>query len=171
MRKSECLLSFVFLCLKKIKGYVSMYALKLLFEQYELTVVNGPLAECRGLFKSSMGLSRAHIIREKKNSVLELDDIRSQWRIDNRSFDISSENLDRNEDIFHTVIREFQDKYYFMTLSQKGKFLYNRSFRLQMLHFHELWSQRFILIKGDLYVQTKGRKIIQRSVTILHLRL
>ena len=95
---------------EKLLSHVSVFALEEIYKQYKLAC-DGEFGQCRGHFQSSMGLPCAHKIREKKDGILELDDIHPQWRIDTRSFNITDRKEASENDQILSILEDFQVKY------------------------------------------------------------
>ncbi|KAF7138128.1 hypothetical protein RHSIM_Rhsim07G0193000 [Rhododendron simsii] len=104
--------------LKELVSHVSFFALGELFKQCELARTGYVLGHCTGHFSRTMGLPCAHMIRDKKDGTLLLDDIHPQWRID-RSFTDMDGGVDTNGSEIESLLKRFLDKYKQMPLAQK----------------------------------------------------
>ncbi|KAG5566439.1 hypothetical protein RHGRI_002122 [Rhododendron griersonianum] len=104
--------------LKELVSQVSFFALGELFKQCELARTDYVLGPCTGHFSRTMGLPCAHMMRDKKDGTLLLDDIHPQWRID-RSFTDMDCGVDTNGSEIESLLKRFHDKYKQMPLAQK----------------------------------------------------
>ncbi|XP_058216857.1 protein FAR1-RELATED SEQUENCE 5-like [Rhododendron vialii] len=104
--------------LKELVSHVSFFALGELFKQCELAWIDYVLGLCTGHFSRTMGLPCAHMMRDKKDGTLLLDDIHPQWRID-RSFIDMDGGVDTNGSEIASLLKRFHDKYKQMPLAQK----------------------------------------------------
>ncbi|KAF7144569.1 hypothetical protein RHSIM_Rhsim04G0198300 [Rhododendron simsii] len=104
--------------LKELVSHVSFFALGELFKQCELARTDYVLGPCTGHFSRTMGLLCAHMMRDKKDGTLLLDDIHPQWRID-RSFTDMDGGVNTNGSEIESLLKRFHDKYKQMPLAQK----------------------------------------------------
>ncbi|KAI8547352.1 hypothetical protein RHMOL_Rhmol07G0188900 [Rhododendron molle] len=104
--------------LKELVSHVSFFALGELFKQCELARTDYVLGLCTGHFSRTMGLPCAHMMRDKKDGTLLLDDIHPQRRID-RSFIDMDGGVDTNGSEIESLLKRFHDKYKQMPLAQK----------------------------------------------------
>ncbi|KAH7833238.1 hypothetical protein Vadar_004343 [Vaccinium darrowii] len=105
--------------LKELVTHVSVFALGQLFKQSELAKSDYVLGPCTGNFARTMGLPCAHMMREKKDGTLHLDDVHPQWRIDIRSFINTDGGVQKNGSEIECLLKNVHDKYKHMPLVQK----------------------------------------------------
>ncbi|KAF7133193.1 hypothetical protein RHSIM_Rhsim09G0181600 [Rhododendron simsii] len=108
---------------EELVTHVSVYALGELFKQCELAKTDYVLGSCTGNFSRTMGLPCAHMMRNKKDGILQLGDIHPQWRIDKRSFTNMDGGAHQTGSEIECLLKNFHEKYKNMPLVQKEESL------------------------------------------------
>jgi hypothetical protein len=89
---------------------VSLFALNEIWKQYEFAMSEDELLPCKGQFKITMGLPCAHEMRNLDSSVLQIENIHSQWRLDIKSF--TNSNVHATKKVhFKGLLEKLHDKY------------------------------------------------------------